>query len=212
MEISERFLLYLCVCPGESLAKFYHRLAAGPRGEGRVTVRHPGTHQLGRLWPTQDHQRGETQGEGKASAALLQRGQVGSVRCKWCIILFPRSNTHSRVPPVEIRRWQLLCVLHVCVLSSGRRSCVSARRPRWSRWRGTRPNTWEASRGSIPEREERNTTSTLNTAARSSRRRRRPKPERSVPGTRSSFQHTRYCTVTEVVIQKQWRSKSRQGA
>lgn len=102
------------------------------------------------------------------------------------------------------------CV-YVCVLSSGRRSCVSARQPRWSRWRGTRPNTWEASRGSIPEREERNTTSTLNTAARSSRRRRRPKPERSVPGTRSSFHHTRYCPVTEVVVQKQWRSESRRG-
>lgn len=115
MEISGRFLLYLCVCPGESLPKLYHRLAARPRGEGRVTVRHPGTHQLGRLWPTQDHQRGETQGEGKASAALLQRGQVGSVRCKWCVILFPRSNTHSCVPPVEICRWQLLCVLHVCM-------------------------------------------------------------------------------------------------
>lgn len=81
-------------------------------------------------------------------------------------------------------RLPLLCV---CVLPPGQRSCVSARLPRWSRWSDTRPDTWEASRGSIPEREGRNTTSTLNTAARSSRRRQRPKPERSVPGTCSTL-------------------------
>lgn len=73
-----------------------------------------------------------------------------------------------------------------CVSLPGRRSCVSVRQPRRSRWRGTRPSTWEALRGSTPGREERNTTSISNTAARFSRRRPHPRPGRSVPGTRST--------------------------
>lgn len=69
--------VYLLVCPGESLPKFHHRLAAGPRGEGRAIVRHPGPHQLGCVQPPQDHQRGETEGGGQAAAKQLQGGQVG---------------------------------------------------------------------------------------------------------------------------------------
>lgn len=69
------------VCSGESLPKFHHWLAAGPRGEGCAAVRHAGPHQLGRLRPSQDHQRGETQGEGQAAAKPLQRGQVTVLHC-----------------------------------------------------------------------------------------------------------------------------------
>lgn len=83
------------------------------------------------------------------------------------------------------------------------RSCVSARRPQRSRWRNMRPNTWEASRGSTRGREARNTTSTSNIAARFSRRRRRPRPERSVPGTRSKHVHQHQSHV--------WKIKMRGG-
>lgn len=72
-------LQYLCrgVClSGESLPKLYHRLTAGLRGEGLVTVRHARSHQPGRLQPPQDQQGGATQDEGAAAAGPVQRGQV----------------------------------------------------------------------------------------------------------------------------------------
>lgn len=114
-----------------------------------------------------------------------REARYGPVRRKWCVNVFPRSYIHC-VCFLETYSMQVTVTACACVLPPGRRSCVNARQPRWNRWRGTRPNTWEALRGSIPEREGRNTTSTSNTAARSSRRLQRPRPERSVPGTCSS--------------------------
>lgn len=134
--------------------------------------------------PPQDHQRGEAAGERQAAAPQHQRGQVGSA--------LPKQMTcegHARIR----------LFVHVCVcFVSGVRSCVSARRPQRSRWRDTRPNTWEASRGSTRGREARNTTSTSNTAARFSRRRRRPRPERSVPGTHSTHVHLHQSHVWKI--------------
>lgn len=63
---------------GEPLSQFHHRLTAGSWGEGRTAVRHHESHQPGRMWPPQNQQGGETEGEREAAAEPHKRGQVWS--------------------------------------------------------------------------------------------------------------------------------------
>lgn len=71
------------------------------------------------MWPPQDHQRGETQGEGQATAKQQQKGQVGFDRQQMaCVALSsPRSYTQS------VQRTVSLCF---CSRSEELRQCQAA--------------------------------------------------------------------------------------